>query len=77
MNSHKRGDLVFLPSSVRLIQFSDDEAQGLPIFINKHVVTNKPSQVLLLEAGLDNYCKVLYNGEYWFAEEGDIYGEEL
>ena len=76
MNSHKKGDLVFLPSSVRLIQFSDD-AVGLPVFINKHVITDKPSQVLLLEEGFDNYCKVLYNGEYWFAEEKDIYGDLL
>jgi len=76
MNNFDKGDLVFLPSSVRLIQFSDN-AIGLHVFVNKHLTTNKPSQVLLLEKRLDNYCKILYNGEYWYAEERDIYGEEL
>jgi hypothetical protein len=69
---HKKGDLVFLPSSVRLIQFK--EQIGLPIFINKHTVTNRPSRVLLMDS-YESYCKVLYNGEYWFAEEKDIYGD--
>tara|TARA_Y100000034_G_C6849099_1_gene385010 strand:+ start:794 stop:1021 length:228 start_codon:yes stop_codon:yes gene_type:complete len=71
-STHKKGDLVFLPSSVRLIQFR--EQVGLPLFVSKHVVTNKPSRVLLVEPS-ESYCKVLYNGEYWFAEEKDIYGD--
>ena len=74
MNSFEKGDLVFIPSSVRLLQFSEN-AIGMPVFITNHLMTDKPSQVLLLETGVDNYCKVLYNGEYWFAEEKDIYGE--
>lgn len=77
MNNHKKGDLVFIPSSVRLMQFSDEGSVGLPLFVTQHIVTDKPSQVLLLEQTFDNYCKVLYNGEYWYAEERDIYGEEL
>ena len=74
MNSFEKGDLVFIPSSVRLLQFSEN-AICMPVFITNHLMTDKPSQVLLLETGVDNYCKVLYNGEYWFAEEKDIYGE--
>ena len=69
---HKKGDLVFLPSSVRLIQFK--ERIGSPLFVSKHIVTSKPTRVLLMDS-CESYCKVLYNGEYWFAEEGDIYGD--
>ena len=76
MNSFEKGDLVFIPSSVRLLQFSED-AIGLPVFVTNHLTTDRPSQVLLLETGVDNYCKVLYNGEYWYAEEKDIYGEAV
>jgi len=76
MNSFEKGDLVFIPSSVRLLQFSED-AIGLPVFVTNHLTTDKPSQVLLLETGFDNYCKVLYNGDYWYAEEKDIYGDAV
>ena len=50
---------------------------GLAVFITKHMKTDKPNQVLLLETGVDNYCKVLYNGEYWYAKEKDVYGVTL
>ena len=76
MNNFEKGDLVFIPSSVRLLQFSED-AIGLPVFVTNHLTTDRPNQVLLLETGVDNYCKVLYNGEYWYAEEKDIYGEAV
>tara|TARA_Y100001963_G_C6629694_1_gene375707 strand:- start:493 stop:732 length:240 start_codon:yes stop_codon:yes gene_type:complete len=72
----KGGDLVFIPSDVTLLQFSDN-AVGLAVFITKHMKTDKPNQVLLLETGVDNYCKVLYNGEYWYAKEKDVYGVTL
>jgi len=71
----KKGDLVFIPSSVRLIQFGEEGSAyaGLPLFINKHVTTNKPSHVLLMDNSLDNYCKIYYDGECWFADEADVY----
>jgi len=71
-SKHEKGDLVFLPSSVRLLQFKGQEV-GLPLFINKHTVTHKPSRVLLMES-CDDYYKILYDGEYWFANKKDIYG---
>tara|TARA_Y100000034_G_C6658745_1_gene288706 strand:+ start:169 stop:411 length:243 start_codon:yes stop_codon:yes gene_type:complete len=74
-NKHKKGDLVFIPSSVRLIQFSDNDVShaGLPLFINKHTTTIRPRHALLMDNSLDTYCKVYYNGEYWFACKSDIY----
>ena len=75
MNSLKKGDLVFIPSSVRLIQFGGEDASyaELPLFINNHTTTRKPSHALLMEISLDNYFKVYYNGEYWFANKSDVY----
>ena len=70
MNSLKKGDLVFIPSSVRLIQFGEAD---LPLFINKHTTTSKPNHVLLMEDPLDKYYKVYYNGECWFADRSDVY----
>jgi len=77
-SSLKKGDLVFVPSSVRLVQFNHD----MPVhdatestFVQKHTVTSKPSHALLLDS-INNYCKIYYNGECWFASEEDIYGGE-
>ena len=58
--------VMFTPSNIKHLWCTCDFA-----------TTNRPSQVLLLETGVDNYCKVLYNGEYWYAEEKDIYGEAV
>jgi len=75
MTSFKKGDLVFVPSSVRLVQFNCDDqtSVGLPLFIQKHTITNKPSHAVLMGNSFDNYCKVYYNGEYWFADIKDVY----
>jgi len=75
LNKFQKGELVFIPSSVRLIQFSN-QAVGLPLFVSKHTTTNKPSNALLLDSH-EKYCKILYNGEYWFANKEDIYEEKL
>ena len=74
-NKFKKGDLVFIPSSVRLIQFSEQNKiyNELPLFVNKHTTTNEPRHVLLIEDSLDKYCKVYYNGECWFADTSDVY----
>jgi len=74
-NKFKKGDLVFIPSEVRLIQFQNEEnspATELQLLVNNHITTNKPNRVLLM-GSLDNYCKVYYNGEYWFANKEDVY----
>ena len=74
-DNFKEGDLVFIPSSVRLVQFNDEDTSyvSLSLFINKHSTTSKPSHALLMDNSLDNYCKVYYNGEYWFADKSDVY----
>tara|TARA_Y100000310_G_scaffold74681_1_gene70922 strand:+ start:7248 stop:7490 length:243 start_codon:yes stop_codon:yes gene_type:complete len=77
MNKFKKGDLVFIPSEVRLIQFQNEEKSstaGLPLFINNHTTTRKPNHVILMDS-FDKYCKIYYNGEYWFADKEDVYGD--
>ena len=73
-NKFRKGDLVFIPSDVRLIQFQEENATHatLPLFINKHITTNKPNRVLLMDS-VDKYCKIYYDGEYWFADKSDVY----
>jgi len=73
-NDFKQGDLVFVPSSVRLVQFNHEENHS-PSFVHKHTMTSKPSRALLMDS-IDDYCKIYYNGEYWFAKEQDIYKGE-
>jgi len=75
-NLRKKGALVFIPSDVRLIQF-DKNSEGLDAFVNKHMTTNKPKRALLIEdiknfRGQD-YCKIFYDGDYWFATGNDVY----
>ena len=47
-NFRKKGELVFIPSDVRLIQF-DKSSEGPGAFVNRHMITNKPKRVLLVE----------------------------
>ena len=74
VNRLKKGDLVFVPSSVTLVQFAPGE-RCAPLYIHRHTTTSKPSRVVLMET-FDNYHKIYYNGEYWFAEQKDIYSSE-
>jgi hypothetical protein len=69
----KKGDLVFIPSSVRLIQFNKrDTIEDVPLFAEKYKITSKPKNVIFLgpRAG---YNEVLYDGECWLANINDVY----
>ena len=75
-NSRKKGELVFIPSDVKLFQF-DKNSEGVGTFVNRHMTTAKPKRALLAEdvknlRGQD-YCKIFYDGDYWFAIGDDIY----
>ena len=65
-----RGSLVFLPANVTLLQFSKSD-DSLSV-ANRHMETNKPFHALLLEEKFP-YFKIFYEGEYWFAKQGDLY----
>ena len=61
----KKGDLVWLPSQITLLQVKEGVARS-------HVSLQEPTNALLLERG-EIYCKVLYRGQTWFARPQDIY----
>jgi hypothetical protein len=69
----KRGDLVFIPSSVRLVQFNrKDTVEDLPLFAEKYKITSKPKNVILMGSKAKHY-EVLYDGECWLADTEDVY----
>ena len=76
----KVGDLVYVPSEVRLLQFYEIDPQFDPqlTYVGKSPikVCRLPSPGHLLLTGttlLDKrYLKVLYNGDEWYVDESDI-----
>jgi hypothetical protein len=75
----KVGDLVYVPSEVRLLQFHDiDYFDPKKTYVGKSPikVCRLPSPGHLLLTGttlLDKkYLKVLYNGDEWYVDENDI-----
>jgi hypothetical protein len=69
----KKGDLVFIPSSVRLVQFGrQDTIEDAPLFAEKYKITVKPKNVIFMGPRAQHY-EVLYDGECWFASADDVY----
>ena len=67
MNQTNEGDLIYIPSSVRLVR---RDASGTTI---DYVVLTKPYNLLVLGVGESNY-EVLYNRRKWFVEKRKTYG---
>ena len=80
----KEGDLVYVPSDVRLIQTHEDGT------VSKYSVTDRPMGVILtkkheeefLLEGTDrkqrgtywsNYCEILYNSDRWLIHHRDVF----
>jgi len=74
VSSFKKGDLVFIPSDVTLLQFNHD-SHSRDEAPNKWIKTEKPAHAITVEhkKGWAPYCKILYNGQYWFTNEENIY----
>jgi hypothetical protein len=76
-----KGDLVYVPSEVRLLQFHDipnewhspNDTYVGPSPIKMHRL-EKPTNLLLLETDLldEKYIKVWYNGGEWYVDKDDI-----
>ena len=72
MKNMKKGDLVFIPSSVRLVQFNREKTlEDLPLFAEKYIITSKPKNVILVGSRASHY-EVLYDEEYWLADTKDV-----
>ena len=68
-----KGDLIYVPSNVTLLQFDwKEEEEVKPSFTKRFLSTTKPKRALLVKE-FDSYYKILYEGEYWFVERQDIY----
>jgi hypothetical protein len=80
----REGDLVYIPSNVRLIQTHRDGS------VSKYSTTEKPIGVILTkkheqefllentgkkqqETYWSNYCEVLYNSDRWLIHHRDIF----
>ena len=73
MFNFSKGDLVFIPSQVTLVQFNHD-SYSRDEAPNKWFRTEKPSHALAVgyEKDWEPYCKILYKGQYWFVNEKNI-----
>jgi len=76
----KVGDLVYVPSEVRLLQFLDVDYIVDPkrTYVGKSPIKvcklKAPTNLLLTGTTLldKKYLKVLYNGDEWYIDENDI-----
>ena len=72
----KKGDLVYLPSNIIIVQMSSIALEG-EHHISKTITTEAPTNVILL----DNHnftrnpfkCEILFNSQRWFARPNDLY----
>ena len=68
MSKYKKGDLVWVPSNITLIQLDDDEETVL-----SWIKTSKPNNMLVLNEKTGPYYHVLFKGQKWSAREIDMY----
>ncbi len=67
----KRGDLVWVPSDIMLLQL--DESQKVA---TSFVTLKEPANGVLLEEG-EVYYKVMVNGKAWEARKQDVYTVDM
>ena len=76
----KVGDLVYVPSEVSLLQFNDniehldpEKTYVGPSPIKIHRLKMPTNLLLVGPILLDKkYLKVLYNGDEWYVDKGDV-----
>jgi hypothetical protein len=74
-NRYKKGDLVFVPSGLTLLQFADKAAEDASSASVKNFTrTVTPSPVIIVENETQSpYCSILYNGERWYVPRREVY----
>ena len=65
----KKGDLVYIPSEVKLVQFGADDS------VFRWTKTEKPINCLV-ENVEDRYYRVIYKGERWSVKSKHVYTTE-
>jgi hypothetical protein len=74
----KKGDLLYIPSEVRLLQFKP-VGKKMDTIRDVHMknvsILDKPTNVLYLDKLGENFFKVLHDGEEWLVDKKDaIFG---
>lgn len=69
----QKGDLVYVPSEVVLLQFYEEEKARRSVPVKVHRL-ERPTNLLLMEANLENekYVKVWHRGDEWYVKRCDI-----
>ncbi len=67
MNSRNEGDLVYIPSSVRM------EAEVQNDIPKKIYVTEQPLHYLVVESIDKKWIRVLHEGSTWRVKHSDVY----
>ena len=70
MNEPDKGDLVWVPSAITLLQFGNSDAK----VVNRFIITEKPTNALLIKKGKSNspYHEIFYGGEHWHVLKKDV-----
>mgnify|MGYP001197993249 CR=1 FL=1 len=66
MKTMKKGDLVYIPSEVKLVQFAEDDS------VSRYTRTEKPINCLIENVG-QNWYRVIYQGERWSVKAKHVY----
>jgi hypothetical protein len=68
MSKYKKGDLVWVPSNITLLQLDEKENTVLD-----WIKTSKPNNMLVINEKSGPYYHVLFRGQKWSARENDMY----
>jgi len=74
MKHFKQGDLVHLPSKVRLMKFSEN-SDSSPL-VKEFFETTIPAKAVIVDSfSREQYVKVFFQGDYWYVKEKDVFME--
>lgn len=75
MKHFKQGDLVHLPSNVRLIKFSENGDNSF--LVKEFFETMLPSKAVIIDSlSKEQYIKIFFQGDCWYVKEKDVFMEE-
>ena len=67
MKRNKKGELVYIPSEVKLVRFGKDGE------VYRWTKTEKPINCLVVGEHKERWCNVLYKGEHWSVQRDSVY----
>ncbi len=73
MLEYNKGELVYVPSHVRLHRYFDT-ARGL--LVKDFLMLEEPKTLLVVEVKQEKEVGVHYRGEVWYVNKKDVFREE-